>query len=239
MLEKVLTVTTRSVALPVGLVLNRAHTDRSTPVANEDSSLAENWSSAPPDQLAAHPAVDRFRTDLQQVRPEVAEDLTCFRGRREKEMVESWCDMGPPPHRPAGRYNAPGDDVFYLCNSARGVFPELHTKAGDRLFLQEYRVPINSLRVGNFASPALPDFLKAVFNMAEEEARQCRSLPSPFSQLVAQLVREAGFGGMIVPGVRGTPEFHYQNVDIFNVGDQWKAWSCRDAGFRFKLLAEV
>lgn len=218
--------------------VGRDHTGRWTPIG-DGYALALAWSKAPADQLLSHPAVARFRKELQDVPLKKGDDLICVRGRRLDPTVESWMQMGPPPNSPEGRYSAPSDDVLYLCDSARGVFAELDPNAEEKLFLQDYKLPTNSLHVGDFSSPAISDFIKGVFDAAEEEGRQDRSSSCPFSQVVARLIIEAGFDCIMVPGVRGSGGNTYTNIVAFKVGKRWKSWSTQRAGFRCKLRGEV
>ena len=90
------------------------------------------------------------------------------------------------------------------------------------------------LRLGDLAASDLTEFVKAVFDVAENSAVEGRVGPTTllFTQVVARIVREAGFDGMVVPGVRGTTDFKYRNVVVFDATNRWAEWSGRDAGFR-------
>ena len=69
-----------------------------------------------------------------------------------------------------------------------------------------------------------------------DNAESCNVLGRPgpndysYSQLVADLVRGAGFDGMLVPGVRGTGGA-YRNLVIFEPRC-WRDWSRKAEGFR-------
>jgi hypothetical protein len=225
----------------VGLVVNRGHTGRSTPVGL-DYRQAEEWSKVALelDALPSHPAAERFRAKLRSVSQYVG-STTFVRGRRDDGSINGWRDMGPPPRGAAqgSRYAAPGIIVLYLCDSTEGVIKELPVPAGRGLFFQDYELA-TSIRLADFTDPQLSEFLKAVFDMAENSMVDGRVGPIGygFSQVVAEIVREAGFEGMIVPGVRGHKDLRYRNVVVFEPGDNWLAWSRREAGFRFSASAE-
>jgi hypothetical protein len=218
----------------VRAVLGRGHTGRSVPV-DADYAIARAWSEAGDlAALLAHPSATRFRQELQSV-PLLAGPATRFvRGRRDDGRIRSWRDMGPPKNAPSGgRYNLPGEVVLYLCDSQSGVLRELEPLNGAVLFLQDYELDPLIVRIADFAGPQLSEFLKAVFDIAE-----CSNVPGrpglpdyTFSEVVACLVRQHGFDGMVVPGVRGVPNDQYCNVVVFNPQD-WQRWSCRKRAFR-------
>lgn len=231
MFEEILTATSKQMAT-LDLVREPGHTGRRTPAGPHDS-LVEDWSNTSPDRLLSHAGAERFRMELLNVVPRVAGDLICERGRADGDpTIKGWMQMGPPEKQPPGRYNVLGDSVLYLSDSIAGVFAE---KEGARIFCQKYLVPISKLRAGDFSSPDLSDFVKAVFEKAENEGRNNDPSTYPFSQAVARLVRDARFECMIVPGVQGNPSLHYSNVAVFNGRDKWETWSLRDAGFSIWL----
>jgi hypothetical protein len=217
----------------LGLDVNRGHTGRSTPVGL-DYRQAEEWSNAAGDVLRSHAAAERFRAELQSVSHHVG-SMAFVRGRLDDGSVKSWRDMGPPPRNVAqgGRYAAPDMVVLYLCDSPAAVVMELALPAGVGPFLQDYVVGA-SVRLADFTDARLREFIKAVFDMSENSMVAGRVGPTGygFSQVVAEIVREAGFEGMIVPGVRGHKEFQYRNVVVFEPGTNWVDWSRKDAGFR-------
>jgi len=225
----------------VGRVITRCHTGRSIP-AGADYELAQEWAGVGPrDGLLSHPAAARFRRELASTPAVAGTDLLCFRGRRE-DPITSWRDMGPPDRQEQGnRYNPPGTVALYTSDSVDGVFRELAAKGGTKVFLQDYESPSDVLRLADFSSVSLTDFMKAVFDMAESSSVEGRVGPSgyAFCQVVGQLVREAGFEGMVVPGVRGDPGFQYRNIVVFDAHDRWPTWSRKDAGFRYVIAPDA
>lgn len=220
----------------VRAVLGRGNTGRSVAV-DQDYRLAKEWSEAGDKrQLLRHSAADRFRASLDAVRA-VEGPMVCVRGRRDNGHVQGWRDMGPPKADVAleGRYNPTGNPALYLCDSEEGVRRELRDLSRSEIVcLQEYRLDAQLLRLADLASPTLDEFVRAVLDIAESCRVEGRRGPSTyaFSQVVASLVAEAGFQGMLVPGVRGDPDFHYRNVVVFTPAEDWVGWSVKDAGFR-------
>jgi RES domain len=215
--------------------VTRGHTGR-TIRAGADYELAREWGDAGDiTTLVSHHGADRFRAELRKLlksAPAEGDDLTCFRGRPDDPTINSWRNMGPPPSSSkGGRYNAPGVVALYLCDSRDGVLRELTPRPETRVFIQEYRVP--TLRLADFSSVHLTDFVQAVFDIAESCCVMGRIGPSnyDFSRVVGQLIREAGFEGMIGPGVRGDKSFQYRNVVAFDLRDEWQVWSLKDSGF--------
>jgi RES domain-containing protein len=220
----------------------RGHTGRTIP-ASADYDSAKEWADVGDIKtLLSHHGADRFRTNLLELfksaPAEAGDELTRFRGRLDDPEIKCWRDMGPPPpgSNNGGRYNTPGVVALYLCDSLDGVLRELAPQPGTRLFLQTYRVP-TSLRIADFSSVHLTDFVKAVFDIAESCCVKGRTAPSSydFSRVVGQLVREVGFEGMVVPGVRGAQSSQYRNVVAFDVRDEWQIWSRKDTGFRHMI----
>jgi hypothetical protein len=205
-----------------------------------DDPVAREWYSTPKDRLLSHSAAVRFRKELLNV-SKVGEELLCVRGRRDDRKIKSWKQMGPPcpGGQPPGRYNsALGDNVLYLADSKEGVLAELKPKSGERTFFQWYRIPATSLQIGDFASSELSDFMTAVFDYAENEGRCCdekKNSEWPFSQALAKLIRQSGFDGIIVPGVRGSADRKYKNINVFAPGARWRTWALRDSGFSMEV----
>ena len=226
----------------IGLVVNRGHTGRSTPVG-VDYRLVEEWSKAGSrEQLMSHQAANRFRTELNSVATVGGGSVECVRGRLDDGTIASWRDMGPPPPSCAvgGRYAPSGAVVLYLCDSAPAVFRELSPADNGRVFLQEYVLRTDSLRLADFTPARLDEFVKAVFDVAENSSLEGRVGPVgyTFSQVVGDLVRQAGFDGMVVPGVRGAPHFQYRNVVVFESQDRWLRWSRQETGFRSAMYVD-
>lgn len=224
------------------LVVTRGHTGRSVPVG-KDYRLVEQWSKAESkEQIESHPACDRFRAEVNSVRALTGDALHCIRGRIDDGTIVDWRQMGPPTSCGQGsRYAASGVGVLYLCDSIGGVHRELNPGEGTKIFLQEYMLRSSGLRLGDLAASDLTEFVKAVFDVAENSAVEGRVGPTTFlfTQVVARIVREAGFDGMVVPGVRGTTDFKYRNVVVFDAKNRWAEWSGRDAGFRSTRIDSV
>jgi RES domain-containing protein len=223
-------------------VVTRSHTGRAIPVG-ADYDLAKEWADVGDRRtLLSHGAAGRFGEELKSAPAAAGNDLICFRGRLDDSTITSWQNMGPPPSsNKGGRYNPPGVVALYLCDSPDGVLRELAPQPGLKVFLQEYRLSPTSLRLADFSSVHLTDFVKAVFDMAENSCVVGRVGPSSYElcRVVGELVREANFEGMVVPGVRGTQSFQYRNIVAFDAHDQWRIWSRQDAGFRYVIAANA
>ena len=204
----------------------------------DDYYLTEAWSEVPtPKAMCSHIAAVRFQDEIAKVSAYLGNELACIRGRPDDGTIDGWERMGPP-QQPGeeGRYNSSCRVALYLCDSDEGVRREFSLPPGQKLFLQEYILPLESLLIADFSHPDVSEFISAVFRMAEISGQD-----SPigrddfvFSQLVADLVRESGFEGMLVPGVRGDNELHYRNVVVFDppAVSSWRCWSRKGAGFR-------
>jgi len=219
-------------------------TGRSVP-ASEGWSLAQEWSRLDSmEKLLSHIAAARLRAELaSESMPRVAGGIRlCVRGRVDDSKITSWLNMGPQdPPVCGGRYNSPGVIALYLCDSKNGVLRELDPKPGACVFLQEYEIPSQEVRLADCSSDDLTDFMEAVFFMAERCSSECPGEPSDymFSQVVGQLVRETGFEGVLVPGTRGDGDFRYRNLGIFDKHERWRIWSCQDAGFRCEIAGDA
>jgi hypothetical protein len=212
--------------------ITRAHTGRVS-TGDADGLLADQWSGQGSSlRLRYHRGAKRFRELLKRVALADGSALVCYRGRENDGRVRGWEDMGPPHARRTrngGRYNRPWRPVLYLCDSEEGVRREM----SGNLCFQEYRLPLDQLRIADLASPALHNFLRSAFDLAECAKVPGRAGPDSyrFGQLLASLVSRAGFDGMIVPGVHGDPNLLYRNIVLFRPRGRWKSWSCQDAGF--------
>lgn len=217
----------------LGLDVTRGHTGRSFSVGS-DYRDAETWSSVNRETIRTHPAAERFRAELQTVSVYPG-PMAFVRGRPQDNSITSWREMGPPKsYDQDGRYAPKGITVLYLCDSIQGVVNELANNGGGGLFLQDYLLP-PSLRLANLAAPCGSEFLQGALDMAENSVVDGRVGPTGylFSQVLAEIILETEYDGLIVPGVRGNTDFRYRNVVVFNPLDKWTAWSCQDAGFRF------
>lgn len=184
------------------------------------------------EELLQHPAAEEFKTFM----PDAmclaeSDDLVFFRGRCVDGPAPTADQMGPPPlefARSEGRYHKPGEAVLYLSDSEDGVRRELANWQSDGAqYLQRFRLPLGALRIADFSSAVVPSdhFVAQVFSKAEECKIAGRGPDSYlFSQTVAALVKEAGFDGMRIPGVRGEPGAHYNNVVVFQPHPKWPDW---------------
>jgi RES domain len=209
-------------------VVTRGHTGRSIPAA-ADFELAKEWADVGDrDALMSHSTANRFRADLKCVPTAGGDELICIHGRKDDSKITNWRDMGPGTG--AGRYSRV--NALYLSDSVAGVLKELGAPPGTKVFTQEYALSPAAVRLADCSSVHVTDLVKAVFDMAENSEVNGRVGPSEvFCQVVGQMVQEAGFNGMVVPGVRGIPGGQYCNIVVFDVNDRWKMWSRQDAGF--------
>ena len=206
---------------------------------DDDRKLAQEWSGLGSKlELLSHAAADRFRAELASKLRAAGNNLPCVRGRTREQKgreINGWRDMGPedpPVHE--NWYNEIGVVALYLCDCERGVHREVKQRSDPRVYLQEYDIPLDKLRLADFSSAHLDNFTRAVFEAAEDCCIESYAGPSDyrFSQVVGQLVREANYDGMLVPSVRGDQDFRFRNVVIFDEDRQWHAWSRKEAGFQ-------
>ena len=211
--------------------ITRGATARQTDVT-EDHYVTEAWSLRPAWQLAWSVPAWRVRLALRSIRP-ARGALVCFRGRADRSDITGAAQMGPGPGGNGGRYNRPGESVLYLADSIDGVVREMRfwSSSCRVLCVQEYSVPLDDLNVADLATPEVSGLLTCAFDAAEMSGNaEFGSKDYAFSQMLAALVRRAGFSGMIVPGVRGAPGQTYRNVDLFSHRG-WNSW-CAGRSFQ-------
>jgi hypothetical protein len=200
---------------------------------------ARAWYDAGPSGVIEHQYADEFVSGLGEVKCLTGTGLIFCRGRNDETAVEKWDELGPPPpgRGRAGRYNRHGESVLYLSDQRHGVEREL--SPARPLFVQEYRLNVQDVRIADFTPSAnVASLINAVFDHAELVEEFSDDDPSNanetrywFSQAVAQLVARVGFDGMCVPGVRAREDGrHYRNLVIFQPGDRWRSWSRREEG---------
>jgi RES domain len=206
------------------------HTGRAVR-GNEAYAFAMKWARLPTrEELLGHPACQEFSYLVPLVSPVSGSTLVCFRVRGITGAPPQSNEMGPPEQDPHGRrYNPPGQPALYLSDSEEGLRRELSVLDVEGIpYVQRYRLPLDRLRIADFSADCsqIPEdhFLVAVFSIAEECKVEGRG-PNRyiFSQIVAELVA-AHFDGMRVPGVRGNPDAHYNNVVVFRPHRGWQAW---------------
>ncbi len=177
-----------------------------------------------------HPGAAKFRDLITGLKSEIPE-LLLFRGRFKSEDMQpmpSAGHFGPPrkDEAKAGRYNQLGRPVLYLATSANGVVRELCAELPPvDLYCQNYRLPFGVLRVANFSSSDLENFVHIAFDYAEYGLGSggINDREYGFSQVLAEIVEAAGYEGMIVPGVRAVPDARYCNVVLFSI-ESWEEW---------------
>jgi len=220
----------------VGCSVTRGATGRTTNFETSEHQLQEacviQWAKAEnKDAFLSHPAAAKFRSIISETPVINGTTLLCYRGcYRRSDMLPRPLPhhFGPPPpeRTEAGRYNNTGEPVLYLCTAAYGVAYEKQedSKPIKDLFCQEYILDISSLRLADFAHPNLDNFIQIVFEYAEYGMRGGNIDKSDyiFSQIVGAIVKQCGFSGMSVPGVRGTRAHRYQNIVIFNPEVIWE-----------------
>lgn len=223
-------------SVQLGCSLTRGATGRTTnyesPEHHRQEALVKQWAEAENrDAFLMHPTAEKFGSLISEKPVINGTTLVCYRGcsiRPDMLPYPLPHHFGPPPpeHTYAGRYNIVGKPVLYLCTTKYGVAYEKQEDSNPikDLFCQEYLLNLSVLRLADFADPALNNFVQIVFDYAEYGIRGGKITKDGylFSQAVAVIVGEKGFSGMLVPGVRGTPERRYQNIVIFNPETIWK-----------------
>ena len=206
-----------------------------TVAGDQNYVLAKEWAScSTKDELLAHPASRRFGEAVMRVGAFGGESPPLYRGLYPywKQGEPTWDMLGPPPEprlAGEGRYNKQGTVVLYLANEIHGIIAEIGDRFPDKpIYVQEFRLPPH-LRIANFSSPDLDPFVNSVFQLAEECMVSARNGPEnyAFSQTVAAMVKDSGFDGMLVPGVRGKRGEWYSNVVLFNPAGHWRSWAIR------------
>lgn len=169
---------------------------------------------------------ERFLSDLSAV-PWAGIEALVFRGRALTDPDPPRSCFGPPPQSRvrAGRYNAVGDPVLYLCSDVDAVPLEVPARPDNSvLWAQEFTISRQTLHIADLTSLPLDSFLAAVFWVAESWRESDRDgCGYRYSRKIAELVGKR-FGGMLVPGVRGASDLLYSNLVIFQPGEEWRAW---------------
>jgi len=176
-------------------------------------------------ELFAHSASDVFRSSIAAVRP-VMGPLEAFRGRSLPSVpAPTWRQMGPPPApSSANRYSCRGSAPLYLCVTEMGVKREVRQQPGERLYLQRFVIPCDALRLADLRFLEDGDFLNDVFFFAEIAASDADAHAGLiFTQVLAELVADTNFDGILVPGIRSNDLTHYANIVVFSPRD-WRDW---------------
>jgi hypothetical protein len=177
--------------------------------------------------LFEHDSAVLFR-EIARTLPTASGVLSLFRACHH-ECIDSWLDMGPPPLECVGegRYNRVGERTLYLASDAAAALAEVEKPA---THLQEYEIDPRKVALADCCGSDLDPLVQGAFNFAEQQEHG-----SPFSWALASIIRDCGFRGMVVLGVRREKARPvppaYRNVVIFDPGCSWMEWSRKDAGF--------
>lgn len=139
-----------------------------------------------------------------------------FRGG---EVPTDPLQFGPSPSRAAGRYNQVSQPALYLGTSLAGLALEMeqYSEVGSNFYVARY-APIEALELVDLSAPNIHSALHHAFDRAERPTNDYEP-----GQLLAEVVRDLGIDGMIVPGVRGTIATRYTNVVVFR-NQEWVSW---------------
>lgn len=127
--------------------------------------------------------------------------------------------FGPPPAFAAGRYNRAGQSALYLGRTIQGLSAEMvkYAKPNQHFYYAKY-LQVPSLLLVDLSDANAHASIHFAFDRAER-----LDLDYEAAQRLADVVRELGVDGIIVPGVRGTKTHNYCNVVIFECLD-WASW---------------
>jgi hypothetical protein len=213
-------------------------TDYHTEEHAEQERLVKSWAACKnQEESFAHESANVFRSLMESLPIFCDSKIKCYRGcHMRPEMIPRPLPhhFGPPPpeYTKAGRYNCENDPVLYLCTTLSGVALEIQDDSKERsaLYCQEYLLNGTSLRLANFADKNLNNFIRVVFDYAENGLRfgAIDYDDYGFSQIISCMVKTSNFSGMIVPGVRGSKEHNYNNIILFNPADIWQKYVCTD-----------
>jgi len=189
------------------------------------------------DAMLNHPGAEDFRRSVGSAPCLSGDTIVLFRGQGildTEPKPPSVSRMGPLPleNIPGeGRYHRAGERVLYLTSSGDGSRREMEAwcTAGTP-YLIRVELPLTKFRIADFMDWPSDHFVTAVFSKAEQCKVDGRGPKSyVFSQVVAELV-SAQFDGMRIPGVRGEPGAHYNNVVIFSGLSEWPQWIAPGGG---------
>lgn len=186
------------------------------------------------EKFKTHKVADKFKSALENLTPIDLNSLVCnfYRGRWLKSKVTpNFNDFGPPPCSclaKNGRYNMNGQPVLYLSSSIDGVHFECASsckKCSTPLSSSELRCVsldmsgsglkiVNLIENNSLLNIAL-DFCELI-----KECNKCDNINHYIkSQIISSFVKNAGYDGMLTPGVRGNGTIKYNNLVIFNTED--------------------
>ncbi len=208
-----------------------AHTGRQVGLEQVEQH-ARTWAALPSGaEMLKHSLASEFRQLLGSKAPLAGSGLVLFRGQgmEGEGIAPSMRRMGPVPNdcvAKEGRYHCKGDRALYLADSEEGVRREMeawHTVG--TAYVIRVDIPLTSLRIADFSNCPPDHLFTAVFAQAEICNIPGRGPANYiFSQTIGRLVSER-FDGMQIPGVRGAPGAHYNNVVLFHHLDDWGTWT--------------
>jgi hypothetical protein len=130
-----------------------------------------------------------------------------YRGRwlAENEVAEHQFTR-PPGVQRAGRYNLSGDSVLYLASDASVVHSELarREEAGKALFVQEFALQLDDVRVVSVQGPGLTAELDALLFFSETIPTEASDDPASYrpSQFLRLLADREDVEAIVFPSVR-------------------------------------
>jgi len=206
----------------VGTSLTRGHTGRVSDSLTVEEQVCErlvnDWLDGSTEDVAAWGR--RLVNELIAERPRHTSP-PAYRARRFPDAVHPTdpLEFGPPPIPTAGRYNRAGQPALYLGRDILGLSAEMrqYVTPGERLYWARY-LAVDSLSLVDLSDPEAHPALHLAFDRAER-----MDVDYEAAQRLADVVRELGIDGIIVPGVRGTKLHHYNNLVVFNCGG-WRDW---------------
>jgi hypothetical protein len=165
--------------------------------------------------------------------------LVCYRGLDKNHAVNGK-KIGPNPRCDSeGRYHQKGQKALYMIESPNFLSDELGT---DEYVIQEYLLVPSQLNLADLRSEnrVTPNLVSYAFSIAEsgidaeglniesvfENSNRSRY---SYSQLLSNLLMEAGWNGLYVPGVHGNKKEKYNNIVVLGESvDMWEQWAQGD-----------
>lgn len=173
-----------------------------------------------------HPAAKKLidKINLNYLDLIVKFQITAFRGRwlGKEDTIES-LRFGPPllKNSNQNRYSKDDEPALYLSGSTDGVKAELYDIPENKVYLysQKYQLTNASLKMADLSVECYNPIITQAFDRSELEldAEQYWK-----SQILAKMIKETGFDGMIVPRVRGKGGNRYKNIVLFCPKQGWK-----------------
>jgi len=157
----------------------------------------------------------------------VENEIECYRGiwygPHKYAKGISWQDMGPPLKDDArtNRYSNAMQPALYLSSTLFGVKNELKTreKPSQILFIQKYIIKNSCLKIADVTTE-VDDLVLMAFDNSELDKDSQKYWKS---QVLAEIALNAGFDGILTPGIRGGRTERYNNIVIFDPTN-WINW---------------